>query len=118
MTVCSCCVGTSVYHLFLHIFFCSMKTPYRNEVTINLNIVWLQEAEEQFEVEISSDSVIHLVENLDTNSDTSSQHVAQNGEPLCVANIETVTEVPLICFIKSVLNVLNCSVICTSDHYV
>lgn len=95
-----------------------MKTPYRNEVTINLNIVWLQEAEEQFEVEISSDSVIHLVENLDTNSDTSSQHVAQNGEPLCVANIETVTEVPLICFIKSVLNVLNCSVICTSDHYV
>ena len=62
--------------------------------------MWLQEAEGQFEVEISSDSVIHLVENLDTNSDTSSQHVAQNGEPLCVANIETVTEVPLICFIE------------------
>jgi len=67
--------------------------------------MWLQEAEGQFEVEISSDSVIHLVENLDANSDTSSQHVAQNGEPLCVANIETVTEVPLICFIENVLNV-------------
>lgn len=36
-----------------------------------------------------------MVENLDTNSDTSSQHVAQNGETLCVANIETVTEMPL-----------------------
>jgi len=93
-----------------------MKTPYKNEMAIIRNVVWLQEAEGQFEVEISSDSVIHLVENLDTNSDTSSQHVAQNGEPLCVANIETVTEVPLICFIQSVLNVLNCTVVCTSDH--
>ena len=78
--------------------------------------MWLQEAEGQFEVEISSDSVIHLVENLDTNSDTNSQHVAQNGEPLCVANIETVTEVPLICFIESMFNVVNCTVKRTSDH--
>jgi hypothetical protein len=91
-------------------FFCSLKTPYKNEVAVTLNIVCLQETEGRFEVEISSDSVIHLVENLDTNSDTSSQHVAQNGEPLCVANIETVTEVPLICCIESVFNV--CKLYC------
>lgn len=45
---------------------------------------------------MSADSVIHLVENLDANSDTSGQPVSQNVQTLCVANIETVTEVTLI----------------------
>jgi hypothetical protein len=60
-------------------------------------IFWLQEVEEQFGVEISSDSVIHLVENLDVNSDTNGQPVTQDVQTLCVANIETVTEVTFIC---------------------
>jgi hypothetical protein len=54
---------------------------------------------------MSSDSVIHLVENLDANSDTSGQHVTQSVETLCVANIETVTEVVAIFFVSSVLNI-------------
>jgi hypothetical protein len=60
-------------------------------------ICWLQEVEEQFGVEMSSDSVIHLVENLDVNSDTNGQPVTQDVRTLCVANIETVTEVTFIC---------------------
>jgi hypothetical protein len=68
------------------------------EVVITMSILWLQEAEGQFGVEMSSDSVIHLVENLDANSDTSGQPVAQNVQTLCVANIETVTEVTYFCW--------------------
>jgi hypothetical protein len=73
-------------------------------VVISFNIVCLQEVEGQFGVEISSDSVIHLVENLDANSGTSGQHVTQSMEPLCVANIETVTEVVPVSYVNSILN--------------
>jgi hypothetical protein len=83
-----------------------MKTFSQFEgVVISFNIVWLQEAERRFGVEMSSDSVIHLVENLDTNSDTSGQHVTQSVQTLCVANIETVTQVVPMCFVSSILNI-------------
>jgi hypothetical protein len=74
-------------------------------VVISFHIVCLQEEEGRFGVEMSSDSVIHLVENLDTNSDTSGQHATQSMETLCVANIETVTEVVPMFFVSSILNI-------------
>ncbi|XP_069676554.1 uncharacterized protein [Periplaneta americana] len=52
--------------------------------------------EGRFGVEMSTDSVIHLVEDLDANSNNNGgQTVVQNVQTLCVANIETVTEMPL-----------------------
>jgi hypothetical protein len=74
-----------------------MKTFFQIEgIMTTFNTVCLQEAEGRFGVEMPSDSVIHLVENLDNNSDTNGQPVTQNVQTLCVANIETVTEVTVI----------------------
>ena len=55
----------------------------------------------RFGVDMTTDSVIHLVGELDANSNGSVQPVSENIQTLCVANIETVAEVKYLYYIYS-----------------